>query len=220
MGFQSLFWWKYCPGETPRRKADASVRCFNPCSGGSIALGLMSAQPERRTGASFNPCSGGSIALGALVDSILTGVPGFNPCSGGSIALGIPGRVRVCRCGVVSILVLVEVLPWAFAHVGGKIHMETSFNPCSGGSIALGWALPSQVCLASMKFQSLFWWKYCPGMGFTITSMSCVYEVSILVLVEVLPWEADPLRLREGNRSFNPCSGGSIALGSSQQPLR
>ena len=38
---------------------------------------------------------------------------------------------------VVSILVLVEVLPWATSSVVTLCAM-LSFNPCSGGSIALG----------------------------------------------------------------------------------
>ena len=38
----------------------------------------------------------------------------FNPCSGGSIALGIPHRDKQHKHNLVSILVLVEVLPWEF----------------------------------------------------------------------------------------------------------
>ena len=40
----------------------------------------------------------------------------------------------------------------------------------------------------SIKFQSLFWWKYCPG-GHTCLQLGVLQTVSILVLVEVLPWD-------------------------------
>ena len=37
--FQSLFWWKYCPGPSESFTVDPFRLGFNPCSGGSIALG-------------------------------------------------------------------------------------------------------------------------------------------------------------------------------------
>ena len=47
-----------------------------------------------------------------------------------------------------------------------------------------------EVWRVGTRFQSLFWWKYCPGSpayeaGKLVTGTP---EVSILVLVEVLPW--------------------------------
>ena len=102
-----------------------------------------------------------------------------------------PGR-RLIRCVQalavsVSILVLVEVLPWARAEMLSIPRSNISFNPCSGGSIALGRNFPDR------------------GSG-------CV-PVSILVLVEVLPWESRGWARSAAAGSFNPCSGGSIALG-------
>ena len=161
---------------------------------------------------------------------------GFNPCSGGSIALGRGYAVERDAPASVSILVLVEVLPWAEGLLSGgemKILFQslfwwkycpgldrsgcwrrlprTGFNPCSGGSIALGppqpcaWTPRAQVSILvlvevlpwvdradggwwEVMFQSLFWWKYCPGFNYASPFRSVV-------------------------QSFNPCSGGSIALG-------
>ena len=183
--FQSLFWWKYCPGGK-----STAIKALLP---------------------SFNPCSGGSIALGSYSGSIPRIVIGFNPCSGGSIALGwsegkgkleglkfqslfwwkyCPGSLTFCGVGkahLVSILVLVEVLPWEMQGMSQEGVIRNSFNPCSGGSIALGgrraapraraifvsilvlvevlpWELDGLLrIIAHHEFQSLFWWKYCPG---------------------------------------------------------
>ena len=88
---------------------------------------------------------------------------------------------------VVSILVLVEVLPWGGASGLPPVGPRQCFNPCSGGSIALGrrslapglralsvsilvlvevlpWVATDVLArLRAQRFQSLFWWKYCPG---------------------------------------------------------
>ena len=86
----------------------------------------------------------------------------FNPCSGGSIALGVcHGKQPGCPVAV-SILVLVEVLPWVQVQVIRPHHIP--------------------------KFQSLFWWKYCPGDADLGHIRMTYHVVSILVLVEVLPW--------------------------------
>ena len=116
------------------------LQCFNPCSGGSIALGNQYRQWGWLWPCCFNPCSGGSIALGGKAWPMIP-----------------PQWMRL-----VSILVLVEVLPWDEAYDRKNR------------------ALP--------LFQSLFWWKYCPGM-----------PQILLKLIMII--------------CFNPCSGGSIALG-------
>ena len=101
---------------------------------------------------------------------------------------GIRGQAPIFTTTDVSILVLVEVLPWAL-HSCVVFLGDTCFNPCSGGSIALGNCNLIRLGDLTTLFQSLFWWKYCPGSTTTA-------------------------RLRPGSlRSFNPCSGGSIALG-------
>ena len=129
----------------------------------------------------FNPCSGGSIALGLWVGAALPSPPlCFNPCSGGSIALGFPA------------------LPARFASYA-------CFNPCSGGSIALG-----DRCHRprphTLRFQSLFWWKYCPGGSTGPGGEDPNPPVSILVLVEVLPWGS------LGRNSFSVVQGVSILV--------
>ncbi len=107
------------------------------------------------------------------------------------------------RCGLclypsrVSILVLVEVLPWARARRWGMmllcdIHQFQSL---------FWWKYcPGNDCihfqaLFGSRFQSLFWWKYCPGSS---------------------PEEA----FRWPYQGFNPCSGGSIALGIRERTCR
>ena len=235
--FQSLFWWKYCPGigkrfpcARPHTQVSILVlvevlpwgisrpwklwtwRGFNPCSGGSIALGPAKALAHHRVNQCFNPCSGGSIALGASIYSSATSKDSsFNPCSGGSIALGslnphplkrleyrfnpcswwkyCPGSGRRSGPGMcirVSILVLVEVLPWARRSLFRVLPL-LSFNPCSGGSIALG----VQNDLQRKERQG-----FNPCSGGSIALGLCQDPdrtlklcVSILVLVEVLPWE-------------------------------
>ena len=64
--------------------------------------------------------------------------------------------------GHVSILVLVEVLPWARGKAPAP-DPKRCFNPCSGGSIALGNCNLIRLGDLTTLFQSLFWWKYCPG---------------------------------------------------------
>ena len=93
---------------------------------------------------------------------------GFNPCSGGSIALGDVRPQRSADSPGVSILVLVEVLPWDFSQEGPGLSARR-FNPCSGGSIALG-LLVFPGRFVGFPFQSLFWWKYCPGLVGTLTA--------------------------------------------------
>ena len=44
-------------------------------------------------------------------------------------------------------------------------------------------------------FQSLFWWKYCPGEK-RKKALHPVRVVSILVLVEVLPWARQDILLK------------------------
>ncbi len=111
-----------------------------------------------------------------------------------------------------------EVLPW------GRLWIQASrFNPCSGGSIALGTQLDGDTAPRCHVY--MFWWKYCraiPGSGTGLHG-----TLSILVLVEVLPWAGTDewfqslfwwkycpgKEVRIFHRCFNPCSGGSIALG-------
>ena len=146
---------------------------------------------------SFNPCSGGSIALGVQPDGDSCGEeyqqrPCFNPCSGGSIALGRgEHHDRYDAGAAVSILVLVEVLPWVLSHRAWA-WQAFRFNPCSGGSIALGHREVVRYLAVRIRFQSLFWWKYCPGRtADNGATGSPLWSVSILVLVEVLPWASD-----------------------------
>ncbi len=111
----------------------------------------------------------------------------------------------------VSILVLVEVLPWAAP--GRCVFLAvTSFNPCSGGSIALGSPPPGSSLFIAACFNP------CSGGSIALGRMTphdlCTQAiVSILVLVEVLPWEEGKGKGGDDNGGFNPCSGGSIALG-------
>ena len=116
----------------------------------------------------------------------------FNPCSGGSIALGLNLPIHVIGPLHVSILVLVEVLPWDGSEMGLSIFRHVSILVLVE---VLPWEVPSLVN-SSLRymFQSLFWWKYCPGIG------EAFFE--------------DPHAW-----SFNPCSGGSIALGSPVQAM-
>ena len=136
---------------------------FNPCSGGSIALGLWVGAALPSPPLCFNPCSGGSIALGfPALPARFASYACFNPCSGGSIALGDRCHRPRPHHPPVSILVLVEVLPWDFLHFLHGLHHTPVSILVSGGSIALG-----DRCHRprphTLRFQSLFWWKYCPG---------------------------------------------------------
>ena len=112
--FQSLFWWKYCPGLKHWVAPTTHRPCFNPCSGGSIALGSASA------------CK------------LLKNMSGFNPCSGGSIALG---SWKIASNSV-WIIEFQSLFWWKYCP----------------GSFTKVTPPPSLI-----KFQSLFWWKYCPG---------------------------------------------------------
>ena len=162
--FQSLFWWKYCPGNDLESAEKAQSNGFQSLFWWKYCPGLSRGGLMQLKRQCFNPCSGGSIALG----SWLTPAPG-------------------CRTGV-SILVLVEVLPW----VHGR--SVTTWTP---------WT-----------FQSLFWWKYCPGSKHLKYKVVGPKKVSILVLVEVLPWVCGGCKAAGWpSIGFNPCSGGSIALG-------
>ena len=119
--FQSLFWWKYCPGEREGGYVD------NPVEFQSLFW--------------WKYCPGRSKPASSKND-----ISCFNPCSGGSIALGL-GGAPLALLAVVSILVLVEVLPWE-RWTGLAQHLRTSFNPCSGGSIALGTLHVWAICKA------------------------------------------------------------------------
>ena len=150
------------------------------------------ALPALRAGSPFNPVS--ILVLVEVLPWVLFEVANrkrrlsFNPCSGGSIALG--SQVSLGKA------------------LGRDKH--TGFNPCSGGSIALG--RDPLRCRHRAVFQSLFWWKYCPG-GEDRNEWTDEKGVSILVLVEVLPWVSIPGDETLTGQRFNPCSGGSIALG-------
>ena len=87
MEFQSLFWWKYCPG-----------------GGGSL--------PVAEVHASFNPCSGGSIALGEGREAGCWLMNWFQSLFWWKYCPGTYADFRLVREDQVSILVLVEVLPW------------------------------------------------------------------------------------------------------------
>ena len=134
--FQSLFWWKYCPGFAGPHRRPAPVQVSIPCSGGSIALG-------------FGDFTHLTLTVPVSILVLVEVLPW------GQLERGPSARNRV------SILVLVEVLPWEYS--GMELNSDsTSFNPCSGGSIALG----EDLVFAGAPgdgFQSLFWWKYCPG---------------------------------------------------------
>ena len=115
--------------------------CFNPCSGGSIALGRIQELAVRV------PCP---VSILVLVEVL--------PWDRWPSAIGYAPSV--------SILVLVEVLPWEQEEALREMERQDAcFNPCSGGSIALG--------------------------SNTSLSMKLTLSVSILVLVEVLPWESE-----------------------------
>ena len=183
--FQSLFWWKYCPG--PIRfnfqvRGDVKVSIlvlvevlpwassaslpdavqwvsilvlvevlpwescgcwafFSLCVVSILVLVEVLPwawiYPSGLLGSCFNPCSGGSIALGVTRSFSSAHTRSFNPCSGGSIALGSVDFILLPPKDEVSILVLVEVLPWAVVDPPRNFRMFC-FNPCSGGSIALG----------------------------------------------------------------------------------
>ena len=162
--FQSLFWWKYCPGlaalvgVTSVTLSFQSLFWWKYCPGG------------KRDGSNWAKKHG--------FQSLFW----WKYCPGRIIS----GRGRD-GLDAVSILVLVEVLPWVKLSAGLVRFEGERFNPCSGGSIALGLRLRALKTIR-LLFQSLFWWKYCPG--------SCNASA--------------PMSL---GCSFNPCSGGSIALG-------
>ena len=184
--FQSLFWWKYCPGTARWMQSTGSLTGFNPCSGGSIALGnplsfLLSYFLLFQSLFWWKYCPGLDRADGGWWEVMFQSLfwwkycPGFFPCR------AHPDSARF------------QSLFWWKYCPGSIDEVETAsavrcFNPCSGGSIALGtWRayLPLQI---EVRFQSLFWWKYCPG-------------------------GTAPVSPAVGWSRFNPCSGGSIALG-------
>ena len=141
---------------------------------------------------SFNPCSGGSIALGKDIP-VLTflSIFRFNPCSGGSIALE-----EIAGIFVDPNLDEFQSLFW--------------WKYCPGIWQGLN------VADVEKMFQSLFWWKYCPGFG--LLWLNCSWKKSIL-FQSLFWWKYCPGRTMSEIpsvsllRSFNPCSGGSIALG-------
>ena len=213
--FQSLFWWKYCPG--------VKMFYFSVATHSVSILVLVEVLPWAYPGENGR-VRGGAVSILVLVE-VLPWVPVV--------------RVRRCAPHPVSILVLVEVLPWAFAF-GGFCALSIGFNPCSGGSIALGFSFKLAIelwitCFNPCSGGSIALGPHrlpgcsrvrhasfnpCSGgsiaLGGQCASQRCPEsQVSILVLVEVLPWGCchntkDNLVIR---LRFNPCSGGSIALG-------
>ena len=93
--FQSLFWWKYCPGPGKRTGTTHNAYCFNPCSGGSIALGvnvhdIFYVENGFQSLFWWKYCPGPSGSHYGQGRRVMC----FNPCSGGSIALGQPEPLR------------------------------------------------------------------------------------------------------------------------------
>ena len=135
--FQSLFWWKYCPGElachcAPERLAFVSI------------LVLVEVLP-------WGPVKAPQIGL-IITVSILVLV---EVLPWDALDAQLVGHIQV------SILVLVEVLPWGVyvSYMGAVLNEFQSlfwWKYCPG---YVGFALEHDAA----KFQSLFWWKYCPG---------------------------------------------------------
>ena len=185
--FQSLFWWKYCPGQDRDGFSHASLPRFQSLFWWKYCPGLQ---------------------------------------------LDLCGQFDA---GFVSILVLVEVLPWVYSSARIYCFAWSGFNPCSGGSIALGKLILARRALCR-AFQSLFWWKYCPGsvspvLVRTALSFQSLFWWKYCPGVRpyagiCLPWQFQSLfwwKYCPGKvtvssmpcirKCFNPCSGGSIALG-------
>ena len=161
--FQSLFWWKYCPGAGASGLPPVGPRqCFNPCSGGSIALGRRSLAPGLRA------LSVSILVLVEVLPWVATDVLArlraqrFQSLFWWKYCPGAKVRYVQGPHHLVSILVLVEVLPWAD-------YLRPRCGPGCGVSIlvlveVLPWVgIPIGKKAIYLQFQSLFWWKYCPG---------------------------------------------------------
>ncbi len=161
--FQSLFWWKYCPGLDPELGRCSRTVEFQSLFWWKYCPGNMPSALGGTTNICFNPCSGGSIALGVYPFRIRTQYPRmFQSLFWWKYCPGQANTFQAGEMSKVSILVLVEVLPWG----SGRCSMSSTvprFNPCSGGSIALGRLQFILFLTPGIMFQSLFWWKYCPG---------------------------------------------------------
>ena len=212
--FQSLFWWKYCPGKNFRRSSSLRVSWrFNPCSGGSIALGCGVPRRGCPMMWRFNPCSGGSIALGPLAPEPPPDCHKFQSlfwwkyCPGATVADEKP------RGSSVSILVLVEVLPWDAFPAG--LPLERLFVSILVLVEVLPWDLVrfGTGVVAFPLFQSLFWWKYCPGYR-KRERPGQGHRFQSLFWWKYCPGKTHGLVFVLLHLGFNPCSGGSIALGS------
>ena len=142
--FQSLFWWKYCPGlhEAPQ------------------VLGRSRSIVKFQSLFWWKYCPGVGTTAVTWVELTFQSLFWWKYCPGRAPTLwpGVGGKY-------VSILVLVEVLPWADVKPAFLDTLKEGID----------------------RFQSLFWWKYCPGASSADRSLGSTV-VSILVLVEVLPW--------------------------------
>ena len=139
--FQSLFWWKYCPGpEGCKPGLFFSLKSFNPCSGGSIALGLI-----------------GRARQWLRFETLFQSLFWWKYCPGPGVVAGAP-LIRIN----VSILVLVEVLPWGPMRLPAMVS-QSSFQSLFWWKYCPGDGSGMPVGVRPLKFQSLFWWKYCPG---------------------------------------------------------
>ena len=213
--FQSLFWWKYCPGSILRFPIQQGAKVSILVLVEVLPWAVRSGSTKVTTSARFNPCSGGSIALG------LPRAPEEAEVRVSILVLVevLPwvrqARRQAAPMKRVSILVLVEVLPWAIcplvylsllAQVSILVLVEV-----------LPWASESRkVLVGQVMFQSLFWWKYCPGFssyGFVSGLRS---EFQSLFWWKYCPGFQARLSMvfcHSAKCRFNPCSGGSIALG-------
>ena len=114
----------------------------------------------------------------------------------------------------VSILVLVEVLPWVQRPASAvSPHGEVSILVLVE---VLPWALATKLSSLdslTMSFQSLFWWKYCPGTGLRAMAMQTPQKFQSLFWWKYCPGAMCQRCHNRYDLRFNPCSGGSIALG-------
>ena len=234
--FQSLFWWKYCPG--PGLSCDIgnllflfqSLFWWKYCPG--CCFGWINLSEFQ----SFNPCSGGSIALGQFPRERWGRFPQFQSLFWWKYCPGhryLPAHYEIAT-GFQSLFW------WKYCPgpvLASHLHRQQCFNPCSGGSIALGPG-PGERLACDKKFQSLFWWKYCPGRDLAFISdldklfqslfwwKYCPGLIPATVITRpdsmfqsLFWWKYCPGRTEPAVITclmftcFNPCSGGSIALG-------
>ena len=164
--FQSLFWWKYCPGDGIEDSCMFSMLPFQSLFWWKYCPGRTRCRRRRCRRGCFNPCSGGSIALGSVRHKSRRGVHAVSilvlveVLPWASVAEALGGT------GAVSILVLVEVLPWA------RPDLRSPLIRCSVSILVLVEVLP---------------W-----VSASIWLCGRLALVSILVLVEVLPWAERP----------------------------